>query len=73
MSKRSMLLISGIKDEGASTLYTMEYYSVARNNGILKFADKWVELGKTIPDYHPLNKLSFVTHRHKDLTRNLKL
>ena len=24
-------------------IYTMEYYSVVKNNGFLKFADKWME------------------------------
>ena len=27
-------------------IYTMEYYSVVKNNNILKFADKWMELEK---------------------------
>ena len=26
----------------------MEYYSAERNNGILKFTDKWMELEETI-------------------------
>ena len=38
--------------------YTMEYYSAVKNNDILKFACKWMELGKTI--------LSEVTQSQKD-------
>ena len=29
-------------------IYTMEYYSVIRNNEFLKFLDKWMELEKNI-------------------------
>ena len=29
-------------------IYTMEYYSVLRNNEFLKFLDKWMELEKNI-------------------------
>ena len=39
-------------------IYTIEYYSVIRNNGILKFAGKWKELEKNI--------LSEVTQNQKD-------
>ena len=39
-------------------IYTMEYYSVVRNNNILKFAGKWMELEKNI--------LSKVTQTQKD-------
>ena len=37
---------------------TVEYYSVVKKNDILKFAGKWMELGKTI--------LSEVTQTQKD-------
>ena len=36
----------------------MEYYSAEKKNGILKFADKWMELEETI--------LSEVTQSQKD-------
>ena len=39
-------------------IYTMEYYSAEKNNEILKFAGKWVELEETI--------LSEVTQSQKD-------
>ena len=39
-------------------IYTMEYYSVEKNNGIFKFAGKWMELEETI--------LSEVTQSQKD-------
>ena len=29
-------------------IYTMEYYSAEKNNGILKFTGKWMELEETI-------------------------
>ena len=29
-------------------IYTMEYYSAEKSNGILKFAGKWMELEETI-------------------------
>ena len=29
-------------------IYTMEYYSAAKNNNIVKFADKWMELENII-------------------------
>ena len=28
-------------------IYTMEYYTAVKNNDILKFAGKWMNLGKT--------------------------
>ena len=37
---------------------TMKYYSVVKNNGVLKFAGKWMELEKII--------LSEVTQTQKD-------
>ena len=39
-------------------IYTMECYSVEKNNGILKFAGKWMELEETI--------LSEVTQSQKE-------
>ncbi|MGU7598297.1 DUF1725 domain-containing protein, partial [Enterococcus faecalis] len=39
-------------------IYTMEYYSAEKNNGILKFTGKWMELEETI--------LSEVTQSQKD-------
>ena len=36
----------------------MEYYSAVKNNGILKFAGKWMDLGKNI--------LSEVTQTQKE-------
>ena len=39
-------------------IYTVEYYSAEKNNGILKFAGKWMELEETI--------LSKVTQSQKD-------
>ena len=30
-------------------IYTMEYHSAEKNNGILKFAGKWMEHKETIP------------------------
>ena len=39
-------------------IYTMEYYSAEKNNGILKFAGKWMELEEII--------LSEVTQSQKD-------
>jgi hypothetical protein len=30
-------------------IYTMEYYSAIKNEDILSFASKWMELGNTIP------------------------
>ena len=29
-------------------IYTMEYYSAEKNNRVLKFAGKWMELDETI-------------------------
>ena len=34
--------------EKCTPQYTMEYYSAEKNNGILKFAGKWMELEETI-------------------------
>ena len=31
-------------------IYIMEYYSVVKNNGILKFACKWMELEENYPE-----------------------
>ena len=39
-------------------LYTMEYYTAEKNNNILNFVKKWVELGNII--------LSEVTQTQKD-------
>ena len=39
-------------------IYTMEYHTVVKNNDILKFAGKWMDLEKTI--------LSEVTQTQKD-------
>ena len=39
-------------------IYTIEYYSAEKNNGILKFEGKWMELEETI--------LSEVTQSQKD-------
>ena len=39
-------------------IYTMEYYSAEKSNGILKFSGKWMELEETI--------LSEVTQSQKD-------
>ena len=39
-------------------IYTMEYYSVEKNNGILKFAGKWMGQEESI--------LSEVTQSQKD-------
>ena len=39
-------------------IYTMEYYSAEKSNGILKFTGKWTELEETI--------LSEVTQSQKD-------
>jgi hypothetical protein len=40
-------------------IYTMEYYSVIKNEDIMKFAGKWMELENTI--------LSEVTQTQKDM------
>jgi hypothetical protein len=39
-------------------IYPMEYYSSVKNNGIMKFAGKWMELEKQL--------LSEVTQSQKD-------
>ena len=39
-------------------IYTMEYYTAEKNNDILNFADKWVELESII--------LSEITQKQKD-------
>ena len=39
-------------------IYTMEYYTAEKNNDILNFAGKWMELENII--------LSEVTHAEKD-------
>jgi hypothetical protein len=39
-------------------IYTMEYYSAIKNNGFIKFADKWMELESII--------LSEVTQKQKN-------
>ena len=31
-------------------IYIMEYYSAIRNNGFMKFVDKWVKLENIIPN-----------------------
>ncbi|KAL6085699.1 hypothetical protein STEG23_017956, partial [Scotinomys teguina] len=49
-------------------IYTMEYFSAEKNNDIMKFAGKWVELQNVI--------LSEVTQTHKDkhgMTPNLHI
>jgi hypothetical protein len=40
-------------------IYTVEYYSATKNEDILSFADKWMELENII--------LSEVTHTQKDM------
>ena len=44
-------------------IYTMEYYAAGKNNDILNFAGKWMELENII--------LSEVTQIKKDITCNL--
>jgi hypothetical protein len=39
-------------------IYTMGYYSAIKNNGIMKFPGKWMELENII--------LNEITHTHKD-------
>ena len=45
-------------------IYTTEYYSVVKNNDILKSADKWMDLGKAI--------LSKLTQMEKDKYNTLQ-
>ena len=42
-----------------SFIYSMEYYSVIKNENILSFAGKWIELGDII--------LSEITQTQKDM------
>ena len=42
-----------------SFIYSMEYYSVIKNENILSFAGKWIELGDII--------LSDITQTQKDM------
>ena len=39
---------NGKMDKENLFIYTMEYYSAIKNNDIMKFADKWMELEKPI-------------------------
>ena len=52
-----MSLNGGIDKKKKWYIYTMEYYSAIRNNELMKFLDKWMELENII--------LSEVTHSQK--------
>ena len=50
--------LKGRMDKERGNIYTLEYYSAVKNNDILNFACKWMEVEKTT--------LSEITQTQKD-------
>ena len=50
--------LNGRMDKESVNIYTLEYYSAVKNNDILNFACKWMEIENTL--------LSEITQTQKD-------